>query len=401
MLGLVNYGSSDSENEVSDDEVEIPVKSNGTHKLAENIENDLKISQKLKFPQPRNNKLVIEEEEDDDEFLHKKATPILEPPKKEKVKIFIPKLSDFKDEDDDEDRKVKKTVLKKKNGLLDMLPKPSNSFAPAPKPKPSQTTATIPLKPSSSTTTETSSSNHETTTTKKIGLIPYSLMSHKPKNEDKKKKKEDSDSEDDEATGSFFSFTSHEDLPNINDDEVKALVEREKNRIEQRKRQHEEPEVEVQQPEINNQQEYYQQQETQIDSEAMRALLGGNKAKRSKIQDIQIIDLDAREVLPDKEEWMRKSLAGETSYIVSGKLDEKVRIFKIFYVIIKTHHLTMNFRDLHHSQNENIKFHIYQCVLKIMYKNLKQCGQQIDHLINKEEINTDFSLKSSINLIFT
>lgn len=329
MLGLANYGSSGSEDEISDEEVEVSKPTNGINKISENIAVDLTISSKIKFPQPKQNKIELEEE-DDDEFLHKKATPSIAPPKKEKVKIFIPKLSDFK-EDDDEDyiKKVKMPIAKKKAGLLGMLPKPSNSFAPAPKPKAIQIPANIPRKPSTVTSsdgTEPSTSNTTTEIPKKVGFIPYKLMSHAQKTDDKKKKKEESDSDDDDPS-SFFSFASNDDdLPKVNDEEVRALVEREQSRMEERKRQHEESLIEASTEDIYQPEEMQQQNETQLDEEAMRALLGGNRAKRSKIEDIQIIDLNADEVMPNRDEWIRRSLAGETGFIATGKINEKVSL---------------------------------------------------------------------------
>lgn len=330
MLGLVHYDSSGSEDEISDEEVEVSRPANGINKISENITNDLTISTKIQLPQPKQNRIEIEEE-DDDEFLHKKETPSIAPPTKEKVRIFIPKLSDFKDDDDDDDiKKVKMPIGKKKTGLLGMLPKPSNSFAPAPKPKPVQIPANIPRKPSTVTSTSdgtaASTSNIQAEIPKKVGFIPYKLMSHAQKTDDKKKKKEESDSDDDDPS-SFFSFASHDDeLPKVNDDEVRALVEKEQSRMEQRKRQYEESEIEASTQDYYQPEEIHQQNETQIDENAMRALLGGNRAKRSKIEDIQIIDLNADEVMPNRDEWIRRSLAGETGFIATGKINEKVSL---------------------------------------------------------------------------
>jgi proline-rich protein PRCC len=255
-------------------------------------------------------------EEEDDEFLHKKAVPSLAPPKREKVKIMIPRLSDFKEEDDE--KIVKIQPANRKTGLLSMLPKPSNSFAPASKPAPAP-----PSKKPQETVTSAASEQP-----KKVGLIPYALMSHNPKTENqkaKKKKDQDSDEDDDEPTGSFFSFASQdEDLPKVSEDEVKAMVAKESARMEQRKRLNEgieEPAVELEDQGSSQQQQFHEG----VDEAAMKALLGGNKAKRLRYDNIQIIDLSAKEVLPDREEWMRKSLAGETSYIPTGNIMEKVK----------------------------------------------------------------------------
>ena len=106
MLSLVNYGSSDSENEdEKDDQPEIVVS-----------------------PVKKTNTTI---EEEDDEFLHKKEInreikpppPPRVPKPREKVKIMISKLSDFKDDDDDEgeNRKAQHSS-NKKTGLLRLLP---------------------------------------------------------------------------------------------------------------------------------------------------------------------------------------------------------------------------------------------------------------------------------------
>ena len=149
-------------------------------------------------------------------------------------------------------------------------------------------------------------------------------MSHNPKTSEKaKEKSQDSDDDEDEPTGSFFTFASNEeDLPQVNDDEVKALVAKESARMEQRKRQHQELDQEEVQSE--EQQLVPMEQSQEIDEEAMKALLGGNKAKRSRIDNIQFIDLSSAEVLPNRDEWLRKSLAGETSYMPTGNIVDKV-----------------------------------------------------------------------------
>lgn len=318
MLSLVNYGSSGSEDEITDDEEEVVSKVHGKTDQEDDL---VRKTSKIRLPQPANHKSDIAEE--DDEFLHKKAVPSIAPPKREKVKISIPRLSDFKEDDDE--KMVKIQPANRKTGLLSMLPKPSNSFAPAPKPK-----ATAPAQPAVAKQQET---KHLATPElpKKVGLIPYALMSHNPKTESEKvRKKKDQDSDDDdEHTGSFFSFASKdEDLPQVSEDEVNAMVAKESARMEQRKRQNEgidEPVVDYEAQESSQ----HQQFQEDVDEAAMKALLGGNKAKRSRIDNIQIIDLSAAEVMPDREEWLRKSLAGETSYIPTGNIVEKVKMNEI------------------------------------------------------------------------
>ena len=329
MLGLANYGSSGSENEISDEEDDIQPKIG----LKSEEQDDLiRRTSKIQLPQPATNKSHIVEE--DDEFLHKKAEPSIAPPKRGKVKISIPRLSDFKEDDE---KIVKIQPANRKTGLLSMLSKPSSSFAPAPRPPP----AAQPVRPKMQGT-----SGAVKEQPKKVGLIPYALMSHNPKADNSKanKKKDndsDSDENDDEPGGSFFTFDSKdEDLPKVSEDEVNAMVAKETARMEQRKRQHEGIDDTVNELEALESDQQQHQFYEKVDAEAMKALLGGNKAKRSRIDNIQIIDLSAAEVLPDRAEWLRKSLAGETSYIPTGNIVEKVKIemknkFKYFFNVFK------------------------------------------------------------------
>lgn len=328
MLSIANYGSSDSENEISDDEPEI-FPSTKTNESREEEDDFLQKPSSINLPQPSIKKVLITEE--DDEFLHKKEVSKVNPPTKTKVKITIPRLSDFKDDDDEKNKQKKVLPANKRAGLLGMLPKPSNSFIISPKP------SSVPVeqkKPVPAKLIEKQVISSETP--KKVGLIPYSLMSHKPKTTESQKpsKSNDQDSDDDsEDVGSFFTFTNNDDdeLPKVSEEEVKVLVAKESARMEQRKRQHDEVETNRLAEQLNDSQvEIVHQQQEEIDEEAMKALLGGNKAKRSKIDNIQFINLSAAEVMPNRDEWLRKSLAGETSYQPTGHISEKVCSFARF-----------------------------------------------------------------------
>lgn len=325
MLSIVNYGSSDSENEISDEELEVAQ----IHRHTTQEENDdfLQKPSTINLPQPSAHSTNIEEE--DDEFLRKKEIPKAPPPPtKAKVKIMIPRLSDFRDEDDDDAKQTKILPSNKKTGLLDMLPKPSLSFGPSPKPQ------SVTVQQKAVHQIQIQSQETPSEAPKKVGLIPYALMSHKPKTSDTKKpmKDESDDDDHDETVGSFFTFTSNDDeLPKVNEEEVKALVEKEAARMEQRKRQNEESEQSQLVEDQMDDYDQYEHRQQNIDEEAMKALLGGNKAKRSKIDNIQFIDLSAAEVMPDKGEWLRKSLAGETSYQPTGHISEKVRTLTIYH----------------------------------------------------------------------
>lgn len=334
---LVNYGTDSDEDNISDEEEVVVAHKNGVNSnKIENEDSFLEIQTKIKLPQPM--KVAISSVEEDDEFLHKKEVPELAPPPptvskvRQKVKITIPKLSDFKDDDDEKDEGPKYPTATNKNaGLLGLLPKPTHSLKPMSKKQisipPSIQKSTPSVTQAVSSTTTTVSSGQEK---KKVGFIPYALMEHKKASDNKmssKTKGNDSDDsdDDDDMSKPFFSFSSKDDdLPNVNEDEIKAMVERETNRIEERKRQAEMPNQSEYEQDYTNSYEPHQQR-SEFDQEAMKALVGGTKAKRSKLDDIQIVDIAAHEVLPDREEWLRKSLAGETSFMATGKIDEKVR----------------------------------------------------------------------------
>lgn len=349
MLSIVNYGASDSENEITDDEDE------GQNGIIKEKDEDMftkPTSIKFKIPEPAViNNIIIEE--DDDEFLHKKEIPETKPPPKikEKVKIMIPKLSDFKD-DDEEEKEIKKypTAVNKKSGLLGMLPKPSHYFGPSAK----QPQIIITPKPPPATIAP----SQDQSSTKKIGLIPYALMDHKKAGDTKKLAKKiavESDSDDEGDATSFFTFSSKDDeLPQVSEEEIKSLISKETDRIEQRKRQHEnEKESEDDFHEQQYSQNYQQQQEA-IDQDAMKALAGGSKAKRSKMGDIQIVDLTDNDVLPNREEWLRKTLAGETSYLPTGQIDDKVRVYFTFHLNIFISRVR---------RNSNVLFLLTRCLL--------------------------------------
>lgn len=362
MLSLVNYGSSDEDN-ISDEDEQVQTATkpaNGVEKEEELTE--IKSESTIKLPQPKNIKNDTLEEEEDDEFLHKKEVIEIKPPTavpkvKQKVQITIPKLSDFDDEDDD--KKVNsgpKFPQNRKTGLLNMLPKPAHSFVsiapktdiPAVQPKITEPISKIIQKDTEKIATE-SSTSHQQEVTKKVGLIPYALMDHSKKKEDIKKlkrKPQDSDDSDEEVGSTFFSFDSKlDDLPKVSEDEIKALIAKEANRMEERKKKSEQPEeMEHEQSEYS---QYYQQQQEQnkFDQDALKALVGGTKAKRSKVDDIQILEVSENHLV-DKEEWLRRNVAGETSFIPTGKIDEKVRLyfFKIRYTIIFITQLSLCFR---------------------------------------------------------
>ncbi|CAO1410094.1 unnamed protein product [Diamesa hyperborea] len=322
MMSLVNYGNSGSEDEITDEEDEgaIVIKPQNNNIILEvdDLELDLtksKIHNSLPKPISKTNFFAVEEA--DDEFLLKKAIPTVLPDikKKEKIKISFPSMSSFKELE--EEKKVKApTAPNKVSGLLGLLPKPNSLMFLKHKPSTSV--------PVSVTTTSTASKPE---VMKSVGLIPYSVMNkNKAAALDEKKKKiqktkdEDNNSSDEETPTSFFSFsTGQEDLPKVSENEINDMVAKQTARMENLKKQGEEQETyieEAQEPSGS------QQQEPEFDEQAMQALLGGNRAKRMKTDNIQFIDLSAKD-LTDRDEWLRKTIRGETEYQPTGNISEK------------------------------------------------------------------------------
>lgn len=327
MMSLVNYGNSGSEDEITDEEedkIVIKQQNNNIILDVDDLEMDLsksKIHNSLPRPITKTNTLFTVEEADD-EFLLKKAIPTVLPDikKKEKIKISFPSMSSFKELG--EEKKIKTpTAPNKASGLLGMLPRPNSMMFQKPK-----TSTTVPI-PVSATKTSTVSKPE---TMKSVGLIPYSVMNkNKAAAVDEKKRKiqktkdEENNSSDEETSTSFFSFsTGEEDLPKVSENEINNMVAKQTARMEKLKKQGEEQESYI---EESQEPSGSQQQEPEFDEQAMQALLGGNRAKRMKTDNIQFIDLSAKD-LTDRDEWLRKTIRGETEYQPTGNISEKVRI---------------------------------------------------------------------------
>lgn len=329
MMSLVNYGNSGSEDEITDEEdSEIAIKPQNSNTILEvdDLELDLsksKIHNSLPQPISKTNSFFAVEEADD-EFLLKKAIPTVLPDikKKEKIKISFPSMSSFKEVE--EEKKIKApTAPNKVSGLLGLLPKPNSLMFLKHKPS-----TIVPV-----TLTKTSTAS-KPEIMKSVGLIPYSVMNKsKAAALDEKKKKtlktndEDNNSSDEEAPTSFFSFsTGEEDLPKVSENEINDMVAKQTARMENLKKQGEEQETYI---EESQEPSGSQQQEPDFDEQAMQALLGGNRAKRMKTDNIQFIDLSAKD-LTDRDEWLRKTIRGETEYQPTGNISEKVK----YYIII-------------------------------------------------------------------
>lgn len=337
-MALVAYGSSSDECS-EDEDVDNPspelrqIQKSGTHKLklpipkqSESLESDEDeiVEQehiKLILPPPSiiSSGGVVEE---DDEFLKKKAIPTLQPPKpvirKGPVQITIPSLSSFKDDEKDENNRVKdnsivNTSTNKGSGLLGLLPKPKSEFAPkialeGTKPSTSMVPHSVMNKKKAVQANKSSSSvclktAHKDNTVKKL-IEQYS----------------ESDESDTEEGTDFFSFNKTEKLPEVSAKEIEAMVAKQTARMEEAK---------FEQTLASENEEYSESSNedtttnyaSQLDEEAIQALVGGSKSKRPKLSDVQVINLTANDII-QRDDWEKAHLQQETQYIPRGKLTE-------------------------------------------------------------------------------
>lgn len=329
MMSLVAYESSDEgsdsdasmENEKIEPKAAKTVENGNSEEFQDLPEKTPELHAKLPAPKSSSRLTEIVEEEDD-EFLHKKAPAIAIPKniiKKGPVKITIPSLSDFKEEK--RDSKIPTVQPNKGSSLLNMLPRPKIGSITVVPEKQQQSISSEPPKPSISSANVTKKSNP---------LIPYALMNKNreetqknPQKKKKSQKQEESDSDEDEGAvgGSFFSFGGDEKLPEISQNEINSMVAKKAAKMEEFMRKvNKEDEVE-QEPEMDT--AYQAGTSSDIDRTAFQALLGESKAKRTKLDEIQFVDLSAQEVMPDRDEWLRKTLRGETQFIPTGNFVEK------------------------------------------------------------------------------
>lgn len=143
-MALVSYDSSDSENELTDQEEEIKSNTHQSNHLEKDEDlNDLKTDNLLKLPLPSKNRSTI------DKSLNNLTTSKIRD--QSKVKIFLPS---YKGDDDDDERESKrfKYSSEKGSGLKSLLPPPKNKIT--------KTTSLVPqilkTKPQSTVTKSTS-----------------------------------------------------------------------------------------------------------------------------------------------------------------------------------------------------------------------------------------------------
>lgn len=270
-----------------------------------------------KLPEPKSHTNPIEEE--DDEFLRKKAIP-LEKPKsdvssaRKLIRITVPSLKDFDEEEETKESPIHIPV--KYDGS-------SNLISILPTPKSEQNCSKI--------------NPQAMESFKSFAFIPETVRCHRPalntEYVDKMvpakkyiKKTEPSitpiltDSESSDSESDFFSLNKDEQLPEVNEEEIAALVSKKnaemaKSSVFQKADIHELIKQENQHPVESH-------ENTKLDKEAIQILIGG-QAKRKKMEHIQIIDIDGDQVQPNREEWMRTALASATTYQPTGVLTDE------------------------------------------------------------------------------
>ncbi|KAM7362687.1 uncharacterized protein ACRADG_013266 [Cochliomyia hominivorax] len=311
------------------------------------------------LPTPRSNTTNEQEIiEEDDEFLHKKPSEdIIEKPNKNiemkqkmPVKISVPSLKNFHDVDKELADKAKnrnnvnKSRSSGKSGLLSILPKAKSeqNFS-----KPVSTTGDQQKSTITTNTTvkpvapafvpDTVKHRRPATNTEDVERLKptkkkINNLSSKKQPIKKGEESEESAEEDnvDVDAGDFFSFNTDQSLPEVSVNEIHALVAKKAAKMvetttnylkaseAQNTNNTEQMQVDEQELEISRKR-YNQEQE--LNPEALQALVGGSsKRRRQQQSDIQVIDINSSQVLPNKEEWMRTALASSTTYQPTGVL---------------------------------------------------------------------------------
>ncbi|KAL5289999.1 PRCC family protein [Megaselia abdita] len=327
-LGLVSYGSSSSsEDDQSDNEenqakVIVPPSIKKLLRLPKPLNDDtdesnslnLKVSEEQDnaktiqnlLPTPKAAHLKTNIIEVEDEFLNKKAIPSEKPPSK--VKISIPRLSDFKDLETNQTKNhPREYKAVKPGGLLSLLPKPKSEFS-----KPPMKTNLIPSKAKSNTFLVPES-------VKKRNTTPVPLQTPL-----KKKLVSCSDSDDSEEETDFFSLQKEIVLPKVNINEINEMVSKKAAQMAEAFTKSEPKEgscEETPQFTINSEETTTDHQFNKL--EAIKVLSGHKEAKRRKLDDVQFIELSDEQIMPSKSEWYRTALASSTTYQRRGIVDQE------------------------------------------------------------------------------
>lgn len=300
-----------------------------------------------KLPLPKHtveSNAIIEEE--DDEFLHKTAVVPVEEvkpklvhvtPNKEPVKITIPSLKDFSDVETDMTSKLKnkqKPEGQKKSSLLSMLPqaKSEQNFVRADRSNISNNNTPQLTKPSSVTTNlfipDSVKTRRPACNTEGVDGIKNPIKKHKPTEKPMLSLVNCSDSDDSaDEPGDFFSLNSKDNLPEVNINEINAMVAERAVKMANATTQFlrkiaENKQSEEEKIEMENERRLAEKrtQQSALDKTALQALAGSSSKRRKREDSIQVVDISSAEVLPSREEWMRTALASSTAYQPTGVL---------------------------------------------------------------------------------
>ncbi|EAT37364.1 AAEL010629-PA [Aedes aegypti] len=319
-----------------------PAQKDPDSKLDDLIEDEEESVVHLPLPAPKKittNDLNVEEE--DDEFLRKKAIPEVKPSplppppslanarskvRNGKVQITIPSLKDFKDEDDFKPKAkpiVGAELPQRATGLLGMLPKPKSETAFS-VPTPAQNGPTPAAKPIVNRLIPDSVANRP----RNVQSGQKSSKKPHPKKTDipAKTTGNDDESSDEDEKLDFFSLNMDEKLPEISSNEINAMVAKRAAKMAEAAKKFDEPEEQdQQQPGTSGLQQMLppplpEDPEDLANERALSSLIGGNKAKRARLEEVNIIDISSADIVPTKEDFMRRKLQDATGYVPTGHL---------------------------------------------------------------------------------
>lgn len=299
---------------------------------------------RLNLPAPKKSQAIIEES--DDEFLHKKVEPsMVEKPIKPKqpnvrqpVKITIPSLAEFAN-DDDVNPKGKLVSVgrnpQKTSGLLNMLPPPKfNAAFGKPKEKPdstsssaitTKTTSLVPHAVANKMKQASTAAAAATTTTAKSKSTTTATAKKRPLGLDYNAS-DDSDNEDDDddggSGGDFFSLNTEDKLPEVSAVEINAMVAKKASQMAQfskslNQTQTNPMDVDEYAAQSSSSSSSYVPDSDEIN---MEALIGARAAKRARKGDIQFINISQDQVASSHDEWQRNHLQSATEHQPTGRL---------------------------------------------------------------------------------